>query len=578
MSGTPSARGRAADSAATGPVRGFFRGSIDKVAPLEFPEPARFEEETLVLFLDSLRRFAAGAIDSARIDEESAVGDPVIAGLREIGLFGLAIPEAYGGFGFDAVRTCRVMEELGSIDVAVSTLMGGHSSIGAKGLLLFGTEEQKARFLPDLASGESIACFALSEPNAGSDVHGMKTRADRNEDGRLWTLNGTKFWITNGGVARFFTVFARTPMAAGRENDITAFVLSREEPGLSIGREESKLGIRGSSTVEVVLENVRVPDDQVLGPPGRGFAIAMEILNHGRLGLSAGCVGQAKKIRAAAAAYARERRQFSRPIASFELVKEKLADMALDVYAMESLVYSTAALVDRGAKDFSLEAAVAKVFCSEALWRVVNHALQIAGGNGFIREYPYERFLRDARVNLIFEGTNEVLRHFIAMAGLKGPRREVDAMRAKLGNPLTALPEVLSFFGKQTARAFARDSAPEVEPELRREATSLEQAVKWLGQASVRALVKHGDSIAERQLVQQRLADAAIDAAVMAAVLHRAGATLASAAASEEERKGALARARLVHARAIERVKRNLDAIDDNEDGLVVEIADERES
>jgi len=571
-------RSRVEEPIAIGPVRAFFRGAIDKVAPLVVPPESAFEDEALVLFLDSLRRFAADEIDSARIDAEACVSDSVVAGLREIGLFGLAIPEEYGGFGFDAVRTCRVMEELGSIDVAVSVLMGGHSSIGAKGLVLRGTPEQKERYLPELASGERVACFALSEPNAGSDVRGMTTRAERSEDGRRWVLNGTKFWITNGGLARLFTVFAKTPMAAGKEDDVTAFLVPRETPGLSVGREEDKLGIRGSSTCEVVLESVEVEDDHVLGEPGRGFALALDVLNHGRLSLSSGCLGQAKWIRARAATYARERRQFSRPIASFEMVKEKLAEMALDVYAMESLVYSTAALVDGGAPDFSIEAAIAKVFCSEALWRVVNHALQIAGGNGFIREYPFERFLRDARVNLIFEGTNEVLRHYIAMAGLKGPRREVDAMRRKLGRPLAAIPEVLAFFGKQTARAFSRDGAPPVEPELRREATTFEQAVKWLGQAAVRALVRHGEGIAERQLVLKRLADSAIDAAVMSAVLARADATVASNRASAEEKGRAIARARLWHARAIERVKLALDAVDSNEDDLVTGIADERDA
>lgn len=568
---------RAADPETSGPVRLFFRGAFCRATPLVYPHGSAFEDEPLEIVLDSLRRFADGSVDSSRIDAEASIGDSVIAGLREIGLFGITIPEEHGGSGFGNVRLCRAMEEASAIDASISFLLGGHLSIGAKGLLLHGTEEQKERFLPELASGERIASFALSEPGAGSDVRGMTTLAGRSSDGRAWTIDGRKSWIANGGFARLFTVLARTPMARGREDDLTAFLVPREAPGLSIGREEEKLGLRGSSTAEVLLEGVEVGDDLVLGEPGRGFAIAMEVLNYGRLGLSAGCLGQAKAIRERAAAHARERKQFGRPIAGFEMVKEKLAEMSIDVFSMESLVYATAALVDGGFKDFSIEAAICKVFASEALWRVVNHALEIAGGSGLTREYPYERFLRDARMTQFFEGTNEVLRRHIAMAGLKGPRREVDAVRGKLSNPIAALPELITFLSRQTARAFVRDTAPAPEAELRREASALEQAVKWLGQSSVRTLVRHGDEFVERQLAQSRLADAAIDCYAMAAVLARSSAILARSDAGEAEKSSAAARARLFCARAFARVKRALDAIDSGDDGLVVRVADDRE-
>jgi alkylation response protein AidB-like acyl-CoA dehydrogenase len=285
-----------------------------------------------------------------------------------------------------------------------------------RGLLLFGTEAQKATWLPRLASGELIAAFCLTEPGAGSDAASVKTSARR--EGGGWVLNGEKLWITNGGIAGFYTVFAKTPASGEGKAQMTAFIVPRDLPGVSTGPHEDKMGIRASNTCTVVFDEVRLGDEHVLGEVGKGFKAAMRILNAGRSGLGGGCVGGMKRLLALSTVQARERRQFGRPIAEFGLVKQKLGEMVVNAYAAESVVGMVAGLSDQGYEDYAVEAAISKVFATEALWRAADEALQIAGGNGFMREFPYERVVRDSRINRIFEGTNEILRLFIALTAL----------------------------------------------------------------------------------------------------------------------------------------------------------------
>src|SRR5262249_39552475 len=363
-------------------AKSLFFGLLPEEMVFPYPQIPAAEKENLRLILESLHKFAAEKIDSKKIDAEARIPPEVLAEMKGLGLFGVAIPEAYGGIGLSQAGYARVMQEAAGIDASVAVTLGGHQSIGCKGIVLFGTEEQKKKYLPRCASGETLAAFCLTEPGSGSDAASIKTRAVAQPDGS-WVLNGNKIWITNGGIADLFTVFAQTEVEKdGEKKDrITAFIVERAQ-GIKNGPEEHKLGIKGSSTTAIYLEDVRVPAENVLGPVGGGFKVAMGILNNGRLGLAAGCVGGAKTVIKLAIAHALGRRQFGRTIGEFGLIKDKIARMMVETWAAESMVYLTTGIIDRGADDYSIESACCKVFASEMLWRVANEALQISAGAG----------------------------------------------------------------------------------------------------------------------------------------------------------------------------------------------------
>jgi acyl-CoA dehydrogenase family protein 9 len=290
--------------------------------------------------LESIRRFFAANVDSAKIDREHEIPAGVLQGLKDMGLFGLQIPTEYGGIGLSATGYARVMQEISSLDPAIAVTLGGHQSIGLKGILLFGTEDQKQRYLPRLATGEIVAAFALTEPSAGSDAAAIQTRADKVDDG-AYVLNGSKIWITNGGFADLFTVFARTsPAEEGAKPRITAFLVERGM-GVESGPSERKLGIRGSSTTAIYFDNVRVPPKNVLGEVGRGFKVAMEVLNSGRLSIASGAVGASKRLLKLAVERTQERKAFGRSIGDFGLIKDKIATMMAETFALESMTYLT---------------------------------------------------------------------------------------------------------------------------------------------------------------------------------------------------------------------------------------------
>jgi len=555
--------------------RPFFLGHLEAESILPFPEMSADESETFTILRDSLGRFAGDHIDSRAIDEQGEIPREVIDGLAELGVMGLVVPEAYGGGGVSSTFYAKVFETLAGIDGSVVTMMGAHQSIGLKGLLLFGTEEQKERFLPPLARGERIAAFALTEPTSGSDAASIRTRARWDGGRNAWILDGTKIWITNGGVADVFTVFAQTEIEDGgeRKDRITAFVVPRELEGVSTGPEERKLGIRGSSTTEVHFEGVVAGPEHVLGEVGHGFKVAMEVLNSGRLGLAAGCVGGIKMLLAASTRAALEREQFGRPIADFELIQKKLARMALEAYATEAMVYLTCGLVDRGDVDYSLESAICKVYCSEAVWRVADEALQVAGGSGYMTDYPYERYLRDARINPIFEGTNEVLRLYTALAGLEEPGESLKALSRALRDPIKELGLLTDYARERALRALGRPDLPGLHPEIAPLADPLAEWVAEFAGTVEWALRRHGREIIERQLILERIANAAIDLYRMAAVLSRA-----DRGRREEEGiagEAHVTRARLVVDEAWRNVRRNLATVRSNLDDGVRVVAEE---
>jgi acyl-CoA dehydrogenase family protein 9 len=441
--------------------------------------------------------------------------------MKELGLFGLSIPEEFGGLGLSTSAYSRIMQELAAIDASLAVTVGAHQSIGLKALLLVGTEAQKRKYLPRLATGEWIAAFALTEPGAGSDAASITTRAELTPDGEHYVLNGSKIWITNGGFADVFTVFARTTDPdPGTKPKITALLVERAH-GVKSGPNEVKMGIRGSSTTAIFFDDVKVPAANVLGEVGRGFKVAMEVLNSGRLGLAAGCVGACKRLIAMASERAQERRAFGRPIAEFGMIKEKIARMSCETYALESMTYLTTGLVDRKGIDYSVESAICKVAGSETLWMVVNETLQIAAGIGYMCEYPYERLMRDARINLIFEGTNEILRAFIALAGMQGPGFKLAEVARAMREPIKGFGLLSDYVIQRARSSLGRERLRSAHPVLAREAVLFEQSTAELARAVERVLRKHGKEIAEKQFVQKRIAEVAIDLYGLAATIVR---------------------------------------------------------
>jgi len=500
-------------------MKSLFHGVIAEDLVYPYPEMSHEERDNTNLILDSVRKFFEAEVDSARIDREGVIPNEVLEGMKDLGLFGTNIPQEYGGIGLSTRAYARVVQEIAGLDGSLAVTLGAHQSIGLKGILLFGTEEQKRRYLPKLATGEQVAAFALTEPSAGSDAAAIQTRAERTEGGYI--LNGSKIWITNGGFADVFTVFARTsPPEEGHKPKITAFIVERGM-GAKSGPNEHKLGIRGSSTTEVYFEDVFVPDANVLGEPGRGFQVAMEVLNSGRLGLAAGCVGACKRLIKLSVDRASERKAFGRPIGEFGLIKDKVATMMADTFAVESMAYLTAGLVDARVPDYSLESAICKVFASETLWRVANESLQIAAGIGYMQDYPYERLLRDARINLIFEGTNEILRCFIALSGMQGPGKELAEVVRAMREPIKGFGLLSEFAIRKARTALGRERMTRTHPILSREAVLFEEYTAELARNVDKVLRKHGKEIAEMQYTQRRIADMAIDLYAIAACLSR---------------------------------------------------------
>lgn len=375
------------------------------MSDFQFTDEQRMLREMVRDFVDSEIRPVA-----QKIDDEERIPPELIQKIKDLGLLGAAFPAEYGGGGFGELGYCLMQEEIARGDMSVATFIGAHQSIGANAIYLGGSEYLKKKYLVPLAEGKYIGAFALTEVLAGSDSFNLRTKAHK--DGDEWVINGEKMWITNGGIADVVSVFART------ERGITGFVVETKMKGYCAGPPEKKMGIRGSQTTPITLDNVRVPKENIIGDDGRGFLVAMKTLDAGRLGLGAACMGAAKQLLEWSAVYAKERKQFDAPIASFEAIQFMLAEMATMIYAMESMVYRTAVDYDAG-KNISRQAASVKWYCSEALDKIADFAVQIHGGMGYSRELPIERYYRDSRINRIFEGTNEVQQMVIAREVLK---------------------------------------------------------------------------------------------------------------------------------------------------------------
>src|SRR5215813_11082824 len=411
---------------ALGFAKGLFQGHF--VADWVMPYPRVLAEEQIELdqTLKELRQFLDQNLDPAEIDRNADIPRSVIDGLGRVGVLGMTAPREFGGRGFSQMANCRILEEIGRRCASTSVFVNAHHSIGIRALLLFGTPEQNQRWLPKLATGEQLGAFALTEREAGSDAANVQMQAQPSEDGSHFILNGEKRYITNAAIADVLTVMARTPVP-GKDGKtaITAFLVTPNMPGFEmIEARMPKMGIRGTATGRFALRDVKVPKENILGPMGKGLKVALTVLDFGRTTFGACCTGAAKTCLELAVARANTRRQFNKTLGNFDLVKKKIARIAADAYAMESMTTVTAALIDRGLEDYMLETTMLKVFTTERLWECINDVFQIYGGSAYFVDLPLERMMRDARINQIGEGANEVLTSFVALVGMRGPGME----------------------------------------------------------------------------------------------------------------------------------------------------------
>jgi alkylation response protein AidB-like acyl-CoA dehydrogenase len=560
-------------------IRSLCAGEIEQSVLFPYPALDPDEAETVRAVIDAVDSLLGDRGEDFRgWDAAEEMPAEFIQELREFGLFGLIVPEEHGGMGFGNMAYSRSLQQVARYDGSVALTVGAHSSIGMRGLKLFGSDDQRNMYYGKLASGEMIAAFCLTEPDAGSDAASIRTTAVEEDD--CFVLNGSKIWVTNGGLADFFTVFAKTGEAEARSK-LSAFIVTRDMTGVSVSGHEDKMGLRANATTSLYLDNVRVPKGNLLGPLHGGFKVAMSILNSGRSGLGGGCVGGMKTLIALATEHATERRQFGQPIASFGLIQQKIGHMVVDCYATESAVNLVAALSDQDYEDYSVEAAIVKIFATEALWRCADEALQIAGGSGYMRESPYEMVVRDSRINRIFEGTNEVLRLFVALSALndvgESLREMASSLKGTFDDPIKGFGMLYRYARRRaswaTGLAREKGSLSKAHVVLRPQAEVFEDLTRGLAAMADRLLRKHGKKIIGKQFETGRLADVMIDLFVLAAVLSRVTRSIEENGSEKAAREIDIAR--IFAGQVKNRANANFRQIDDNDDKLVQSLAED---
>ncbi|MDA1054460.1 MAG: acyl-CoA dehydrogenase family protein [Planctomycetota bacterium] len=548
--------------------QGYFAGEL--ISP--YPQLAAEQQQQVATSLAEVKAYCDQHLDPEAIDRQADIPRDVIEGLGRLGVLGMTAPTAVGGRGFSQLAYCKVLEEIGSRCSATSIFVNAHHSIGMRGLLLFGTDEQKERWLPDLVSGKKLAAFALTETQAGSDAANVQTRATLSENGKHFTLNGDKRYITNGAIADVLTVMARTPVAGRDETAVTAFLVTPDMPGFRVVEPRmEKLGIRGTATAKLAFENMQVPAGNILGPPGKGLRVALTVLDFGRTTFGACCTGAAKTCLRLATEHARTRIQFGQPLAEFELVQKKLARMAAWTYAMEAMTSVTAGLIDRGLEDYMVETAMLKVYTTEVLWEIVNDAFQIHGGAAYFTDRPLARMLRDARINQIGEGANEVLTSFIGLVGLRDPGERLKSVGEALQQPLRGVGTLARFAAGEITRRITLPPVSVQSPTLQPHARRLARLVRRFALQAQRQLIRHREKILDRQLVQQRIANAAMELYASTCVLSRRDAELQSADRDRVTSQADVVELFLRH--SSRRIDDNLRALTENDDAHLVAAA-----
>jgi alkylation response protein AidB-like acyl-CoA dehydrogenase len=548
--------------------KSLFLGEIHEELVFPWPQADPDEQDRIRGLVASLRELGEH-YDSREVEEKRWVGDRTIRELGERGLCGLHVPEEYGGQGLSQTGYARVFEAFAQIDATLSIVMGVHQSIGFKGITMFGSPEQKERFLPDLAAGRRLAGFALTEPNAGSDAYQIESRAVQHSDGS-WLLNGEKRYIGNGDKGSVFTTFARAEVG-GKDRHI-ALILEKGMKGFEVGERFDTMGLRGNDLRRMYFRDVRVPAENVLGEPGEGFHIAMEILNNGRIGLGTGSVGATKSLLDRAINHVKERRQFGQPLADFELVEDKIGWMVSYLFGIESMAYLTCGLVDAGVPDYSIESAVCKISGTEFLWYAANRVMQLKGGAGYMRDEPYEKVLRDIRIFPIFEGANDVLRAFVALSGIKPVGEKLSGMGdLALGDPIGSIGVMIDYVGERIQREVRPDKVTKAHSELDKHAGAVSDQVSQLRDVTESLLREHKKGIVERQFAQKRLADAVADIYAQIAVLSRVTSIFEEHGVEPSGQERYIAET--FCARAAERVRTRFEQIEENDDERMTAIA-----
>ena len=501
-------------------TKGLFLGNIQSDIVMPYPLLKNPERKKVHALAASARDYLENTYDPFKAEADRWVGDNTIRDLADRGLLGLFVDEQYGGQGLSQTGYCRVMEEFGRVDGTLAVVMGVHQSIGTKPIYLYGNDDQKARWLPDLASGKKLAAFVLTEPNVGSDAYNLETWAERQSDGS-WILNGEKRWIGNGS-KDVLTVFARSDLGH------VALVVEKGADGLSTGPRFDTLGLRANNLQRVHFNNVRVPAENLLGEPGDGFRIAMNTLNNGRMSMGTSIAGGMKRFLDYTLEHATTREQFGRKLIDFEMVEEKAAWINTQIYGLESMSYLTTGLVDRGVADFSLESAMTKVVASDVGWKALNKAFQVHGGTAFMNDHPLSKALRDFRIFPIFEGSNDVMRAYVALNGIKALSEALpDVASLKINDPGKALGVLAPYVAGRVNRAIRPDKLTGANAALAKQVAEVSEQTVRLRDRAEAALRKHGKRVQEKQLIQKRLADAASGIYSQVAVISRASAIMA---------------------------------------------------
>jgi acyl-CoA dehydrogenase family protein 9 len=496
-------------------TKSMFLGALQSELVMPYPLLEAEERRRVDDAVATAREFLTETYDPWRAERDGWVGDDTIRELGERRLTGLFLDERYGGRGLSQSGYCRVMEEFGKVDGTLAVVMGVHQSIGSKPLHLYGTEDQKARWLPDLAAGRKLAAFVLTEPNVGSDAYHLETWAERQRDGS-WLLNGEKRWIGNGD-KDVLTVFARSDLGH------VALIVEKGMDGLSTGPRFETVGLKGNSLQRVHFRNVRVPAENLLGEPGDGFRIAMNTLNNGRMSMGTSIAGGMKRFLDLALEHTSTRRQFGRELIDFEMVEEKLAWMSTRIYGLESASYLTTGLVDRGEADFSLESAMTKVEASDLGWYGLNRAFQVHGGTAYMADHPLAKALRDFRIFPIFEGSNDVMRAYVALNGLKALSEDLpDVTSLKITDPGKAIGVLAPYVSGRITRRVRPEKLRGAHPVFAGRVSAVSQQTVRLRDRAEAALRKHGKRVQEKQLIQKRLANAASGIYSQVAVISRA--------------------------------------------------------
>jgi alkylation response protein AidB-like acyl-CoA dehydrogenase len=558
--------------AEVGFAKGLFFGQYLSERLLPYPHLAADERATNLVQL--LRQYCQREIDPVAIDRAAKIPDHVIRGLGSFGVLGACLPRSCGGLELSQTSYCRLLEVLGGHCGSTALFVNAHHSIGPRALVLFGTAQQQRRWLPKLAGGEWISAFALTEPEAGSDAANVQSTATPTADGSGYKLNGEKRWITNGGIAHVLTVMARTPTPDGRDSKITAFLVTPDMPGFQVIEQRmEKMGVRGTATSRLAFCDMFVPRENVLGQVGKGLKVALTVLDFGRTTFGASCTGAAKFCVQRAAAHANRRVQFGQTLASFELVKEKLAHMQAGAFAMEACTYQTAALIDSGEGDFMLETAMLKVFATETLWRIINDTFQIHGGTAYFTDQPFERMVRDARINTIGEGANDVLRAFTALVGMRDVGLELQAVLNAFSYPLGNLTRLGRFAGRKLGSLLVAPSVAVRSPELESDAATIGKLVGKLGRSVERLLATYQLGIVDRQYQLGRVADAATELYTSACVLNRLDFLLRHHHGDGSELRIDLETGRYYLKTAARRIRRSLAELWNNDDAATTALA-----